>query len=1106
MNLLNLKKTAVLLILTLTLNGLLLPAMASAASPTIYITSVSKTFIRPGESITVYYGFYSDAPARITAKLENPPAVLSEASQAYSVSGNGTGSLTLTVPASAADQTVDLRLYISSVNGTGTSLSWPLKIDTQRPLVDLIGLQEVTPNHVRGRLTIIGTAQDANLNEYTLTYYGPGVPTTTLARGTTSIVSQALIYLETIGMADGSYVFTLTASDLAGNPTETKTRHVVVDNTPPSITISSPASGSWAGGVVTVNGSVKDLNLATYNISYAHGSNAASGFNLVTTGTTAVPDGLLGRWDTSSVPAGYYTLQVEAFDKAGNSSTARVNLRIDNAGGQVAILSPAKAIYTNTLPMTFSVTYRYTESNPVSATVALLRDPSASVGVALAQTRVTGIAAGIDIERTDILTVPRELTAGEYYLVVDVADVSGNPGRAKEKLFIYDVEGPQAAELAALPRYAGQGTVTLNWKDKAGKDSSGIVRYEILRSRDGNAFATVRTLDAPETALVDTDLTSGPVYYMLKTFDAAGNFALSKVATVTVDNDPPSPPVVNSLPDRTPQESVSLTWSQSMDRQAGVKEYQVWRSTDNQNFILIKTLPAPETGYADKDVKDGFRYYYKVIAVDAAVPSNRSESKVVHTAVNTGKPEAPVIASLPDYLPKKEVLLDWTENPGADPGTGIQSYEVHRSTDGKNFEKVATLNKKTPAGKPATIHVDAGLQHGRKYWWKVRAVNALGLMSDSAAVSTTVDAVVPKAPFLYQPPNSLAQGFTLRWQAALDETSGIERYEVRQSVDGRNYDLVGTAVGSATTANLSAPNGIYWYKVVAFDRAGNSAESNVVTTKVDFTPPLASITIGKTVTTAIPVSWAVSDSYSGVAGYVIETSTDKKTWTKWKENAPERSDLFEGEHGKRYYFRIKATDAQGNESPYAEAEALAQRMVFTVAAAAPAYKEARFGTIVASIGKGQELTVLGYSDGWYRVVLPGGQTGYIFWNTGTVKPAPAAPEIKVYVNGQRLTFEEQPYLEDNRVLIPIRAIVEVLGAQVTWDEKAQTVGINREGIAVTLKVDDKKATVGSKTVTLEAAARIRGGRTFVPLRFLSEAFKAQVNWDSASRTVRVDLR
>lgn len=1096
------KKLALALILTLALNGLL-PAMAGAASPTISITNVSKSFVPPGESITVYYSFYSDAPARITAKLENPPAVLAEASQSYSVSGNGTGSLTLSIPTSAAEQTVDLRIYITSVNGTGTSLSWPLKIDGGRPVVDLLGLPDGT--HVRGRLAITATAQDPNLKEYTLTYYGPGVSTTTLARGTASIIAQPLVYLETTGMTEGTYVFTLTATDLAGY-TNVVARQVVVDNTLPSITITSPASGSWAGGVVSVNGSVRDANLKQYNISYAYGSNATSGFNLVTSGTAQVTDGLLGRWDTSSVPAGYYTLQVEAFDRAGNSFVARINLRVDNVGGQVTILSPAKAIYTNSLPMTFSVTYRYTESNPVAATVALLSDPAAPLSTALAQTRVTSLAPGVDVERTDILTVPRELPPGEYYLVVNIDDVSGNPGRAKEKLFTYDVQAPEAAELAALPRYAGKGTVTLSWKDKAGKDSSGIARYELLRSRDGNAFATVRTLEATETSFVDNDLASGPVYYMLKVFDAAGNFSLSKTVTTTVDTDPPSPPVIESLPDRTPQESVILKWSQSVDRQAGVKEYQVWRSTDNQNFTLIKTLPAPETGYTDKDAKDGFRYYYKVIAVDAAVPSNESESRVVHTAINTGKPEAPVIAALPEYVSQKEVLLDWTENPGVDLDTGIQSYEVYRSIDGKNFEKVTTLAKKTASGRLPTLYVDTGLQHGRKYWWKVRAVNGLGLVSDSDPVSTTVDAVVPKAPFLYQPPSSMSQGFSLRWQAALDETSGIERYEIMQSADGRKYELVATAAGSATTANLSAPNGVYWYKVVAYDRAGNASDSNVVTTKVDFTPPLATITIGKTVTTAIPVSWAVSDSYSSVVRYVIEVSTDKNTWTKWKENAPERSDLFEGEHGKRYYFRIKATDAQGNESPYAEAEALAQRMLFSVAVTTPVYREARNGIILATVGKGQELAVLGYADGWYRVALPSGQTGYIFWNTGTVKPAPVAPEIKVYVNGQRLTFDEEPYMEDNRVLVPVRAIVEALGAVVTWDEKTQTVGINGGGVAVTLKVDDKKATVGNKTVSLEAPARVRGGRTFVPLRFLSEAFKAQVNWDAAARTIRIELR
>lgn len=55
-----------------------------------------------------------------------------------------------------------------------------------------------------------------------------------------------------------------------------------------------------------------------------------------------------------------------------------------------------------------------------------------------------------------------------------------------------------------------------------------------------------------------------------------------------------------------------------------------------------------------------------------------------------------------------------------------------------------------------------------------------------------------------------------------------------------------------------------------------------------------------------------------------------------------------------------------------------------------------------------------------------------------LSPVYAESPISVIVNGTRLKFDAQPVIENGRVLVPVRAIFQALGAEVTWDEDART--------------------------------------------------------------------
>ena len=113
----------------------------------------------------------------------------------------------------------------------------------------------------------------------------------------------------------------------------------------------------------------------------------------------------------------------------------------------------------------------------------------------------------------------------------------------------------------------------------------------------------------------------------------------------------------------------------------------------------------------------------------------------------------------------------------------------------------------------------------------------------------------------------------------------------------------------------------------------------------------------------------------------------------------------------------------------------------------------------------------------------------------------AAASVSVTLNGKQLAFDTAPYIENGRVLVPMRGVLESLGYSVHWKEHTQTVVAMKNGMELSLPLNSKTITVNDKQVSIDVPAQLHGSRTFVPLRFLAEYSGADVQWDTASSTV-----
>jgi hypothetical protein len=140
------------------------------------------------------------------------------------------------------------------------------------------------------------------------------------------------------------------------------------------------------------------------------------------------------------------------------------------------------------------------------------------------------------------------------------------------------------------------------------------------------------------------------------------------------------------------------------------------------------------------------------------------------------------------------------------------------------------------------------------------------------------------------------------------------------------------------------------------------------------------------------------------------------------------------------------------------------------------------------------------------------------------QPLPAAmPDdfggwATVTLNGRTLHVPYDPFrgipepgaylaASTGRVLMPVRFFTEALGGQVQWWPEYRQVQLTMPGRdwPVTLWLGEDYARQGDTYVPLDQRPVLFLDRTFVPVRFLVEAFGGEVVWDEASRTVRIEL-
>lgn len=119
-------------------------------------------------------------------------------------------------------------------------------------------------------------------------------------------------------------------------------------------------------------------------------------------------------------------------------------------------------------------------------------------------------------------------------------------------------------------------------------------------------------------------------------------------------------------------------------------------------------------------------------------------------------------------------------------------------------------------------------------------------------------------------------------------------------------------------------------------------------------------------------------------------------------------------------------------------------------------------------------------------------------------------DLYIIVDEKQLQYDQDegmgmPYIDsNNRTLIPIRKALEIISAEVDYDDSTQTITAKRNDTTINLQVGKNTITINGVETEMDTVVVMKDARTYLPLKWIYESFGYKVSWFESSRSIFVE--
>lgn len=718
--------------------------------------------------------------------------------------------------------------------------------------------------------------------------------------------------------ANETYFWRVVSYDDVGNTSATTAETFVIDTRPPTV------------AVLLTPASLFETSATTISFTWTASSDSQSGLNrhqiqIDTAGTFIANkiDSSVGQnANTSFVLPGSetYYWRIVSYDDLGNTAaTSAFSFIVDTKSPTApTVVAPVSGTETKLATIQFTWTGG-SDSHSGLSRFQFQLDTSGAFTTMIADSN-----AALQTDTSFTLRVN-----DTYYWRLVAYDQVGNTGVSTTATLVIDTLSPVIDTLVSpVNGDTVSQSVALNWN--AANDSiSGPASYTVQVDTFGtfaSYLAMSGTQASPDTTII---LTIDTIYYWrIIATDGAGNTVVSNFDSfrIVTSSDTIKPLAFRLLAPpqnrETSEVTITFSWYDSNDSTLPLS-YRLLVDTEvaiSGSFAVDTTVTTNTS--ATVALTPNYTYYWRVIASDPLGNTIAATSDSI-LIVDTMSPASAGLLNPPAGQDTKtnSIAFRWTA--ASDTGSGL-SYQQLQVSNLSTFVTKA-VDSSVGTGANTTVILAAN----DTYYWRIIAYDDVGNTSVSSTDTFLVDTMLPILPVLANPPDDVDTNratIQFLWSSSSDSISGFAKHQIQIDTRGQfTYMVVDSSAGAQTDSTFTLPaNETYYWRIVAYDQAGNTVAANADSFTIDTVSPILAVHTAPSVGTetnrvSIAFTWTSSaDTQSGLQRHQIQIDTggifaagslavDSSTGLAANTTVVLRSN-------DTYYWRVVSYDNAGNTS------------------------------------------------------------------------------------------------------------------------------------------------------------------------------------------------
>lgn len=424
-------------------------------------------------------------------------------------------------------------------------------------------------------------------------------------------------------------------------------------------------------------------------------------------------------------------------------------------------------------------------------------------------------------------------------------------------------------------------TINLSWSSVSGS----IGHYNVYRGTDSTALSSIGTPTG--NSYTSTNLSSATRYfYRVSAVNALGGEGIKSFAATAVTI--PSR-VLNLALTSIDTSRIQLTWNAVAGSPV---RYRIYQGTTT-SVTLSESTSTATTSFTSTGLSPSMKYYYQVAAVnESGVGGQLSpmDSTVTYAAMPLN------LAVSATTVDTAQIGITWL--PGHN---GAQSYRVYRGTTSTSLSFIA--------GTTSTSFTHAGLTPGVKYYFRVSAMNSIGLESPQSNIDSAV--TKPSTPRGLVASRLDTSRVYLSWQSG----GGIvNKYFVYRGLDSVTTSKRDSTVGTNYTDTGLHPSALYFYRISAENIAGVEGSLSYADSAITRPAIVRNFTATTLDTNRISISW-LPGTPPGVS-YNLYKGTDTLAMLLLANPTASPYIATSLLPSTKYFFKIASIDSFGMESDF----------------------------------------------------------------------------------------------------------------------------------------------------------------------------------------------